>query len=44
MPRKSTYIWQFQQTVINVKKFEKMWDHFKSDVFAALTMVDDKSP
>ena len=34
----------FQQTLINAKKFEKMRDHFKSDVFTALAIAIVKPP
>ena len=49
VPRKSTpgkfaYNRHFQRTGINATKFEKTPVHFKSDVFAAVAVVDAKSP
>ena len=43
-PGKLTYISYFQRIEINVTKLEKTPIHFKSDVFAAVTFVDAKSP
>ena len=43
-PGKLAYISYFQQIEINATKLEKMPIHFKSDVFAAVTFVDAKSP
>ena len=43
-PGKLTYISYFQRIEINATKLEKMPIHFKSDVFAAVTFVDAKSP
>ena len=43
-PAKFAYIRHFQEIGINVTKFEKTLIHFKSDVFAALTVVDAKLP
>ena len=49
VPKKSTpgklaYISYFQRIEINATKLEKTPIHFKSDVFAAVTIVDAKSP
>ena len=49
VPKKSTpgkfaYIRYFQRTKINATKFEKTPIHFKSDIFAAVAVVDAKSP
>ena len=50
VPKKSTpgkfaYIRHFHRTGINATKFEKKTPiHFKSDVFAAVAVVDAKSP
>ena len=49
VPKKSTpgklaYISYFQRIGINATKLEKTPIHFKSDVFAAVTFVDAKSP
>ena len=49
VPKKSTpgklaYISYFQRIEINATKLEKTPIHFKSDVFAAVTFVDAKSP
>ena len=43
-PRKLAYISYFQLIEINTTKLEKTPIHFKSDVFAAITFVDAKSP
>ena len=43
-PGKLAYISYFQRTEINETKLEKTLIHFKSDVFAAVTFVDAKSP
>ena len=34
----------FQQTGIHARKIEKTGIHFKTDVFAAVTVVDTKAP
>ena len=49
VPKKSSsgklaYISYFQRIEINVTKLEKTPIHFKSDIFAAITFVDAKSP
>ena len=49
VPKKSTpvkfaHISHFQWTGINETKIEKTWIHFKSDVFAAVAVVDAKAP
>ena len=49
VPKKSTpgkfaYIRHFQRTGINATKFEKTLIHFKSDIFAAASVVDAKTP
>ena len=49
VPKKSTpgkfaYISHFQWIGINAIKFEKTWIHFKSDVFAAVAILDAKAP
>ena len=49
VPKKSTpgklaYISYFQRIEVNATKLEKTPIHFKSDVFAAVTFVDAKSP
>ena len=49
VPKKSTpgkfaNIWHFQQIRINATKIEKSRIHFKSDVFAAVSVVDAKAP
>ena len=41
-PKKS--IIYFQRIGINVTKFEKTLIHFKNDVFAAVAVVDAKTP
>ena len=43
-PVKFAYIFHFQQTRINPTKIEKTRMHFKSDVFAAVAVVDAKAP
>ena len=43
-PEKFTYIWHFQQIGINATKIEKTGIHFKTDVFAAVAVVDAKAP
>ena len=43
-PGKFAYIRHFQQIGINAEKFEKTLIHFKSDVFAAVAVVDAKTP
>ena len=43
-PGKLAYVSQFQRIEINVSKLEKTPIHVKSDVFAAVTFVDAKSP
>ena len=48
VPKKTTlekfaYVRHFQRIGINAKKFEKTPIHFKSDVFAAVAVVDIKS-
>ena len=40
IPGKFAYIRHFQRNGINAKKFEKTLIHFKSDVFAAVSVVD----
>ena len=42
-PGKLAYIY-FQRIEVNATKLEKTPIHFKSDVFAAVTFVDAKSP
>ena len=42
--RELVYISYFQRIEINATKLEKTPIHFKSDVFAAVTFVDAKSP
>ena len=39
-PGKFAYIRHFQRIGINAKEFEKTLIHFKSDVFAAVAVVD----
>ena len=42
-PKKFAYICHFQQIEINATKFKKMQNiHFKSDIFAAIILVDAK--
>ena len=43
-PGKVAFISYFQRTEINASKLEKTPIRFKSDVFAAVTFVDAKSP
>ena len=43
-PGKLAYISYFQRIEINATRLEKTPIHFKSDVFAAVTFVDAKSP
>ena len=43
-PEKFTYIWHFQQIGINATKIEKTGIHFKTDVFAAVAVVEAKAP
>ena len=43
-PGKFAYTCHFQQTGINATKIEKTGIHFKSDVFAAVAVVDAKAP
>ena len=42
-PGKNAYIWHFRRIGINATKFEKTRIHFKSDVFAAVALVDTKA-
>ena len=42
--REFAYTWHFQQIGINATKIEKTGIHFKSDVFAAVAVVDTKAP
>ena len=49
VPKKSTlekfaFFRHFHRIRINAKKFEKTPIHFKSDVFAAVAVVDAKTP
>ena len=49
LPKKSTqrkyaYIWLFRWKGIKATKFEKTRTHFKSDVFAAVAVVNAKAP
>ena len=44
MPGKFAYTYHFQQIGINATKIEKMGINFKSDVFAAVAVVDAKAP
>ena len=49
VPKKSTpgkfaYVRHFQWTGINTTEFEKTRIYLKSDVFAAITVVDAKTP
>ena len=41
-PGKFSHIWHFQEIGISATKFEKARIHFKSDVFAAVAVVDAK--
>ena len=43
-PGKFAYTCHFQQIGINATKFEKTGIHFKTDVFAAVAVVDAKAP
>ena len=43
-PGKFAYICHFQQIGINATKIEKTGIHFKTDVFAAVAVVDAKAP
>ena len=43
-PGKYAYIWHFRRIWMNATKFEKTRIHFKSDVFAAIAVVDAKAP
>ena len=43
-PGKFAYICNFQQIGINATKIEKTGIHFKTDVFAAVAVVDAKAP
>ena len=43
-PGKFAYTCHFQQTGINATKIEKTGIHFKTDVFAAVAVVDAKVP
>ena len=43
-PGKFAYTCHFQQIGINATKIEKAGIHFKTDVFAAVTVVDAKAP
>jgi len=43
-PGKFTYTCHFQQTGINVTNIEKTGIHFKTDIFAAVAVVDAKAP
>ena len=43
-PGKYAYIWHFRRIWKNATKFEKTRIHFKSDVFAAVAVVDAKAP
>ena len=44
MPGKFAYTYHFQQIGINATKIEKTRIHFKTDVFAAVAVVDAKAP
>ena len=45
MPGKfALYTYHFQQIGINATKIEKTGIHFKTDVFAAVAVVDAKAP
>ena len=41
---KFAYTCNFQQIGINATKIEKTGNHFKTDVFAAVVIVDAKAP
>ena len=43
-PGKFAYTYHFQQIGINATKIEKMGIHFKTDVVAAVAVVDAKAP
>ena len=43
-PEKFAYTCHFQQTGIHATKIEKTGIHFKTDVFAAVAVVDAKAP
>ena len=43
-PGKFAYTCHFQQIGINATKIEKMGIHFKTDVVAAVAVVDAKAP
>ena len=43
-PGKFAYTCNFQQIGINATKIEKTGIHFKTDVFAAVAVVDAKAP
>ena len=43
-PGKFAYTCNFQQIGINASKIEKTGIHFKTDVFAAVAVVDAKAP
>ena len=43
-PGKSAYIRHFQRVGLNAKKFEKTLIHFKTDVLAAVAVVNAKTP
>ena len=43
-PAKFAYTCHFQQIGIDATKIEKTRIHFKTDVFAAVTVVDAKAP
>ena len=43
-PRKFAYTCHFQQIGINATKIEKTGIHFKTDVFAAVAVVNAKTP
>ena len=43
-PGKYANIWHFRRIGINATKFEKTRIHFKSDISAAVAVVDAKAP
>ena len=43
-PGKFAYTCHFQEIGINATKIEKTGIHFKSDIFAAVAVVDAKAP
>ena len=43
-PGKFAYTCHFQQIGINATKIEKTGIHFKTDVFAAVAIIDAKAP